>query len=427
MNGNENGNGKQKEMESEKIDGGNGKDGIETNGVTNSTVHAKISNTAKIPNTANSKINATSFPTAPQKHNHLPPTLFKAPPNILAWLLPNFLIWAESHDLSELPKATSIGSGIVCYEIDEEVLRACYGVRVEEFCVVGKVGGKEEKEKGGDDQSVSSSPVKNQSANGQSTNSSPVKAGGPVESTTTSPKKKNKKGKGKAKNQAITASAELVSTTFFLPLLETLPTLHASKRRICRFAQVPAEYVTIADENVVVVYHEMLTHRPTVGCVGDGSESEDGALGGDGAEGVRGGALGGDGGGALGGDSGGGSVFGAGTGGAEKNLGKGKFFKVSYVGETLIDTREASQANGGATNIGVASTTTAPATGATSTDVTAPPTNVASTTTTLAEVSTPEDPEQAEEESEEMKKYNRIQRIMDMDFGFGWSNPRGVE
>lgn len=334
------------------------------------------------------------------------------------------------------------------YDIDDDeevLLRACYGVRVEEFSLVVKVGGGDGGGQTTENESVISSPVKK-----QSTNTSPIKDNSTNasnnNSATTSPKKKNKNKKGKDKQLQAAASttAELVSTTFFLPLLETLPTLHASKRRICRFAQVPAENVTITDENVMGVYYEILTHRPMGGCVGDGSDEGDGALGGDGGDGS---VFGGDGVGiGKDGDGGDGSVFGDGTGGVGKNWGKGKFFKVSYVGEILIDTRElasarslpsqqvngASQANGGATNTtGFASSTTVSATGANNTTATAS-TAIAATaaalpapTTTLAEEGPSLDLQQAKEESEEMKKYNRIQRIMDMDFGFGWSNPRG--
>lgn len=79
---------------------------------------------------------------APQLH----PTQFEPPRNVFAWLLPNFLLWVETHGCGELLKGESgIGSAIVCYDGEGGVVRALYCIRVEEFGIgVGGKGGEEE-------------------------------------------------------------------------------------------------------------------------------------------------------------------------------------------------------------------------------------------------------------------------------------------
>ncbi|QDS76221.1 hypothetical protein FKW77_008599 [Venturia effusa] len=320
---------------------------------------------------------------APQLH----PTQFKPQHNILAWLLPNFLIWAEAHDRNELPKTKgTLSSAIVCHDINASTLRVCHAVRVEEFSAVHVQGTGE-----GDEKSMTSAPGQSASFNG-----SPVKGGTPIESTNTTPVKgggkKKKKGKGKAKAK-LSVEAELVSTQYFLPLLDADGSLHASKRLICRFGQVPQDIVGISEESLVLV------------------------------------------------------VFGprhAQIEGDEKTT-KGRFFKISYVSEILIDTNkylamEKAKKNGclaltsipgnkatSSTN-GIKGTPAALTTGA-STTTTAPRTNgsaVPPTTNNDAGDLANADQEGVYEHSTEMAKYNLIERIMNINSGNGWSNDRGL-
>ncbi|TLD27855.1 hypothetical protein E2P81_ATG06201 [Venturia nashicola] len=295
---------KEKKVQELKSDGGN----VEANGFNN-----KVKDVALIKSTS-----TISDDQEEKDSSSLLPAQFKPPPNILAWLLPNFLLWAESHDLDQLSKIKStIGSAIVCIDGEDGLVRALHCIRVEEFRILGKAM---------EEQSNNGSPVKNgkekeqeKEANGPSTgnnehsrNSSPVKNATnhsandtPTSNTDGSPVKggANKKKEWDLKNlKTVKREYELVSTSYFLPLLENDTVLHASKRRICRFERVPTGFVRIAEGALVQEYHEVFSHGGTKECIGKGEQK------------------------------GGNDVFG--KDGVEK---KGKYFKVAYVAEILVD------------------------------------------------------------------------------------------
>jgi hypothetical protein len=65
---------------------------------------------------------------------HVPiKTSIPIPSNPLIYFLRNFMVWATSYDNGELEGLSRLDANIMCYGMDERVIRACHGLRVSMF------------------------------------------------------------------------------------------------------------------------------------------------------------------------------------------------------------------------------------------------------------------------------------------------------